>query len=69
VGGSFSLDCGLFIPQNKHPELDAIHAYLSAALSIQFISEGKKAHEHMSQFLKIMSFHFSGSFSANGSTY
>jgi len=69
VGGSFSKDWSLSISQTKHPELDALHAYLSAAFSIQFIFEGIKAHEHALQFLKIMLFHFSGSFSANGRTY
>lgn len=37
-------------------------------LSIQFVF-GVKVHERMSQFFKIVSLHFSGSFSANGSTY
>jgi hypothetical protein len=35
------------IPQTKHPELDALLAYVSAALSIQFIFNGIKAHEHV----------------------
>jgi hypothetical protein len=41
-----------FIPQTKHPELAALLAYLSAALSIEFIFDGMKAPEHMSRCLK-----------------